>query len=116
MAGQSATIENWKQHTSQDEYIDIEVDSREQTIYFPAGLCTEQHDQFVAASNGKPQFATKVAVRTVHEFQYHVVVDFRIFSDKFPQRLHPEWKNEAIITIWDAMEVYNVEAIAESQM
>jgi len=58
-----------KQNAIGCESIHIDVDDGEPTVYHPAGVRRELHEQFFAACNGNPPWSTKAFVRIVREIK-----------------------------------------------
>jgi hypothetical protein len=54
MVTETGTSMNKKPHAIECEEIHIRVEIYQLTLYVTAGIHREQHDQLIAASNGKP--------------------------------------------------------------
>ena len=73
-------------------------------------------DQFRAARNGKPPWATKAFVRTVCEIEHHDAVSTGDLVDKFSDKNPRECTKQALTTLADATEAYMAEVMAESNL
>jgi len=77
------------------------------------GVRRELSNEFIAARNGKPPWATKAFVRRVREIEHLVVVSSGIFADEIPDKGPREWTKQGLITLEEATEAYMVEVTAE---
>jgi hypothetical protein len=68
------------------------------------GVCSELHDQFIASSNGNPQWLTNVDARTVREIKHYEVVRWWICILGLPDKHPRKWTKHALITLQEAME------------
>jgi len=82
----TGTSNNNMQQENGCEYICIEVDCRQLTILYRAGVCRDLRDQFIATDNGKPPWSTKAFGHTVCEIQHHDVVSCEVFADEFGEK------------------------------
>jgi len=104
---------NKKQHAVGCEYIHIEANSAQLTVYRTAGVGRELCNEFIAARNRKPPWLTKAFVRNVREMEHHDVVSSGSFADEFPDKRPSEWTKQTLITLEEATEAYMVEVTAE---
>jgi len=103
---------NKKQHAVGSEYIHIEVNGSQSTVYSTVGVRWELLNEFIAARNGKSPWSTTAFFPTVRKIKHHNVVSYEIFADEFPDKHPREWTKLALITLEEVMELYMLEVIA----
>jgi len=96
---ETGSSKNIKRHAVGCEYICIQVNSSQLTIWRTVGVFRELRDQCIAASNGKPLWSTKAFGCTVHEIEHLDVVSSGILADGFPDKHPREWTQRAFITL-----------------
>jgi len=102
------------QHAGGCEYVHIEINGNQWTIYHPAGVRSELRDQSIVACNERPRWSTKSSIRTVREMKHHDVVSAGISQDGLPDKHPRESMKQALITVEEARELYMVEVIVVS--
>jgi len=107
---------NKKKHMMVCEYIRIEVDGPQRTIYYTAGVHWELRDQFIATHNGKPRWLTKAFVRTFYKMKHQDDISTGIVADLFTDKRPQERTKQALTTLTDATKAYLIEVIAELHM
>jgi len=105
--------QNKKQHAVGCEYIHMEVNGSELTVYRPAGVHRGVHIEFISAYNREPPWSTRVYICTVRTIEHHDVVSSGILADESPDKRPCEWMKQSIITVMEATEAYMVEVTAE---
>jgi len=105
---------NRQQHAIGCEYLHIDKEGSQLTIYYTAGVRRQLRDQFTAAPNGKPPWSTKAFVHTVSAMEHHDVVSSGIFAHEFHEKGPWEWTKQALMTLEEATESYIVEVIAKA--
>jgi hypothetical protein len=109
----TGSSKNKDRHAVGCEYIIIEANGGQLTVYRTAGVCRELCNEFIAARNGKPPWSTKTFVRKVRAIEHHDEVSSGMFADDFPNKRPREWTKQALITLVQATEAYMVEVTAE---
>jgi hypothetical protein len=74
---------NRQQHAIRCEYLYIDIEGSQLTIYYTARVCRELHVQYIAAWNVTPPWSTKALIRTVREIEHHNVVSSGIYVGEF---------------------------------
>jgi len=107
---------NMQQHGIGYEWFHIKVDNHQRTVKSTAGVCRALHDQFLATHNGEPPWSTEAFFRTVREIGHCDVLSSGIMEDEVWYKSPQEWTKRALNTVEEAMELYMVQVIAESQI
>jgi len=79
----SGSTNNKKQPVIGFEYIQTNVDGRQQTIQWTACVRRALRDKFMAAHNVKPPWVTEASIQTFREIEHHAVVNSGVLADEF---------------------------------
>ena len=110
----SGLSKNMKQRAIRCDYIHIEVNSRQLTIYHTMCICGKLHNQLITACHRKPPWLTKALIPTIRKIKHHVVVSARMFADDYRDK-HPRECTKHTLVTWEvAVEANMVQVVAKS--
>jgi hypothetical protein len=94
----TGSLKNKQQHAVGCEYIVIDENGGQLTLYHTAGVCRDLHNEFITSRKGKPPWSKKAFFRTVREIEHHDVLSSGICADVFPDLSPHQWTIRALST------------------